>query len=201
MKRNPIPHVAALVGAAASLIAVLTWLGVKPPTAKKHTAPARTKAARPVKAQTTSRPAVLAAPKEKVLDGTVAPVAGVWRYDAAKVSAGGKVFGGYGTLSSATKFATFDVRGWDTFTVSIGMDDRHPDPSPQFDVTIEVDGRSLRKYRVEAGFNESLVDRIATDLAEQIHPLWLRVVGQFNPRGGIRVSAAAERGDARHRPS
>lgn len=68
-----------------------------------------------------------------------------------------------------------------------------------------VETKSLKlylwKYRGEAGFNESLVDRIAGDLAEQMRPLWLRVVGQFNPRGGIRVSAAAERGDARHRPS
>jgi 7-cyano-7-deazaguanine reductase len=68
-----------------------------------------------------------------------------------------------------------------------------------------VETKSLKlylwKYRNEPGFNESLVDRIASDLFEQIRPLWLRVTGQFNPRGGIRVTATAERGDARHRPS
>lgn len=68
-----------------------------------------------------------------------------------------------------------------------------------------VETKSLKlylwKYRNEPGFNESLVDRIASDLFEQIRPLWLRVTGRFNPRGGIRVTAHAERGDARHRPS
>ncbi|HPD32051.1 MAG TPA: preQ(1) synthase [Phycisphaerae bacterium] len=68
-----------------------------------------------------------------------------------------------------------------------------------------VETKSLKlylwKYRSEPGFNESLVDRIASDLFEQIRPLWLRVRGQFNPRGGIRVTATAERGDNRHRPS
>jgi 7-cyano-7-deazaguanine reductase len=68
-----------------------------------------------------------------------------------------------------------------------------------------VETKSLKlylwKYRNEPGFNESLVDKIATDLYQQIQPLWLRVVGQFNPRGGIRVSATAERGDTGCRPS
>lgn len=58
----------------------------------------------------------------------------------------------------------------------------------------------LWKYRDQAGFNECLVDTIATDLFEQIQPCWLRVTGQFNPRGGIRVTAVAERGDKEYRP-
>ena len=59
----------------------------------------------------------------------------------------------------------------------------------------------LWKFRTEAGFNEALVDGIATDLYGQIRPHWLRVAGEFNPRGGIRVTATAERGDVEYRPS
>ena len=59
----------------------------------------------------------------------------------------------------------------------------------------------LWKYRTESGFNEGLVDAIATDLYRQIGPRWLRVTGRFNPRGGIRVTATSERGDTEYRPS
>ena len=59
----------------------------------------------------------------------------------------------------------------------------------------------LWKYRTERGFNEVLVDAIASDLYRQIEPRWLRVTGRFNPRGGIRVTATAERGETEYRPS
>jgi len=59
----------------------------------------------------------------------------------------------------------------------------------------------LWHYREKRAFNESLVDTIATDLYEQIKPLWLRVVGKFNARGGISVTATAERGHWEHRPT
>ena len=59
----------------------------------------------------------------------------------------------------------------------------------------------LWRYRDRKGFNESLVASIADDLFSQLSPRWLRVVGTFNPRGGIRVTATAERGDVEHRPS
>lgn len=58
----------------------------------------------------------------------------------------------------------------------------------------------LWQYREKAGFNESLVDAIATDLFGQIRPKWLRITGTFNPRGGIRVTATTERGDDNERP-
>ena len=58
----------------------------------------------------------------------------------------------------------------------------------------------LWRYRSERAFNEVLVDRIAADLYEQIKPLWLQVVGEFNIRGGILVTATAQRGDAAERP-
>ncbi len=59
----------------------------------------------------------------------------------------------------------------------------------------------LWRYRNEAAFNECLVDAIASDLFRQIRPRWLRLTGRFNPRGGISVTAVAERGDEGYRPS
>ncbi len=58
----------------------------------------------------------------------------------------------------------------------------------------------LWRWRDQRAFNEVLVDQIAGDLFRQLRPRWLRVTGQFNPRGGIRVSATAELGDKEHRP-
>ena len=52
----------------------------------------------------------------------------------------------------------------------------------------------LWKFRDEGAFNEAIIDRIASELFDQIKPLWLRVIGEFNPRGGICVTATAERG-------
>ncbi len=59
----------------------------------------------------------------------------------------------------------------------------------------------LWKYRDLRAFNEQLIDTLATDLHEQIAPRWLRITGRFHPRGGIAVTATAERGDKDHRPS
>lgn len=58
----------------------------------------------------------------------------------------------------------------------------------------------LWRYRGERAFNEELVDAIAGDLHRQIEPLWLRVTGRFNPRGGIALTVSAERGDPGCRP-
>ena len=59
----------------------------------------------------------------------------------------------------------------------------------------------LWKYRNERAFNECLIDTIATDLFGQIKPRWLRIVGKFNVRGGISVTATAERGESECRPT
>jgi 7-cyano-7-deazaguanine reductase len=59
----------------------------------------------------------------------------------------------------------------------------------------------LWKYRNEAAFNEQLIDTIASDLHKQIQPKWLRLIGRFHPRGGIAVTATAERGTREHRPT
>ena len=58
----------------------------------------------------------------------------------------------------------------------------------------------LWRFRDQRAFNEQLVDQIASELFEQLQPVWLRVVGAFNPRGGIHVNATAERGDSTRRP-
>jgi len=59
----------------------------------------------------------------------------------------------------------------------------------------------LWKYRREGAFNEVVVDTIASDLYRQIKPRWLRVIGRFHSRGGIGVTATAERGQQEYRPS
>jgi 7-cyano-7-deazaguanine reductase len=62
-----------------------------------------------------------------------------------------------------------------------------------------VETKSLKlylwRYRNERAFNETLVDTIAADLYKQLEPRWLKVVGAFNMRGGIAVTATAERGE------
>lgn len=67
-----------------------------------------------------------------------------------------------------------------------------------------VETKSLKlylwRYRDQPAFNEHLVDEITSDLFRQLAPLWLRVIGRFQPRGGIAVSVRTERGDAALRP-
>lgn len=48
--------------------------------------------------------------------------------------------------------------------------------------------RNLRK------FNEGIVDTICSQIYEQAQPKWCEVLGNFNPRGGISLTARAERG-------
>ena len=52
----------------------------------------------------------------------------------------------------------------------------------------------LWRWRDQHIFNEVLIDQMAGELYRQLSPHWLRVTGSFNPRGGIRVTATAERG-------
>ena len=53
----------------------------------------------------------------------------------------------------------------------------------------------LQGFRDRAAFNEVLVAEIATMFAEQIMPSAVRVTGVFHIRGGIAVTATAERGE------
>lgn len=54
----------------------------------------------------------------------------------------------------------------------------------------------LWRFRDTAKFNERIVDELATDFFAQVKPRWVRVEGQFHPRGGISVTAVGTRGEA-----
>jgi 7-cyano-7-deazaguanine reductase len=51
----------------------------------------------------------------------------------------------------------------------------------------------LWQFRDRAEFNEKLVAQIADDFQKQLNPIRVRVEGRFNTRGGIAVTAVAER--------
>ena len=54
-----------------------------------------------------------------------------------------------------------------------------------------VESKSLKlylvSYRNHGAFHEDCVNTIANDVAEKIRPLYLRVFGDFNVRGGIAI--------------
>lgn len=51
----------------------------------------------------------------------------------------------------------------------------------------------LASYRNQGSFGEAITNRIADDLFEKLDPLFLLVVGDFKPRGGIGWSTEAVR--------
>ena len=62
-----------------------------------------------------------------------------------------------------------------------------------------VESKSLKlylfSYRNHGAFHEDCVNIIADDLASKISPLYLRVFGDFNVRGGIAIRPMAIRSD------
>lgn len=50
----------------------------------------------------------------------------------------------------------------------------------------------LYQFRDRRAFNEDLVREITEKLISQVKPLWIRVTGHFNRRGGICVQASLE---------
>ena len=60
-----------------------------------------------------------------------------------------------------------------------------------------VESKSLKlylgAYRNHGAFHEDCVNRIADDLVAAIAPRYLRVFGDFNPRGGIAIQPLAVR--------
>ncbi|MFH1680802.1 MAG: preQ(1) synthase [Candidatus Eisenbacteria bacterium] len=52
----------------------------------------------------------------------------------------------------------------------------------------------LWSYRDEGIFHETVTNRILEDLVAAVKPRWMRVVGEFNVRGGIGTTVAAEHG-------
>lgn len=61
-----------------------------------------------------------------------------------------------------------------------------------------VELKSLKMYlwsfRNDGIFYERAVNRILDDLAERVKPKWMRVVGDFNVRGGIKSTITATHG-------
>jgi 7-cyano-7-deazaguanine reductase len=50
----------------------------------------------------------------------------------------------------------------------------------------------LGSFRMHGEFHEACVARIANDLINLLHPAYIRVVGQFTPRGGIKFWPTVE---------
>lgn len=54
-----------------------------------------------------------------------------------------------------------------------------------------VETKSLKLYiwsfRTQAAYNEAIVEEICSNFLEQVKPLYVRVCGEFNARGGIKV--------------
>ncbi len=59
----------------------------------------------------------------------------------------------------------------------------------------------INRYRGEYIFHEAAVNRILDDLVQAIQPRWLRVVGDFNPRGNIKTVVTAEYTQPGRRPA
>ena len=50
----------------------------------------------------------------------------------------------------------------------------------------------LYSYRNTGAFHEESVNRILDDIVKACHPRRLKVIGKFNPRGGIAIMVSAE---------
>lgn len=63
-----------------------------------------------------------------------------------------------------------------------------------------VESKSLKLYlfsfRNQGEFHEDVINRIANDLHEVLRPRYLRVYGDFAPRGGLAIKPLAERWNA-----
>ncbi len=59
-----------------------------------------------------------------------------------------------------------------------------------------VESKSFKLYLVafrnHGSFMESLTNKILDDLSSVLSPKWMRVVGEFNPRGGTIITVTAE---------
>lgn len=53
----------------------------------------------------------------------------------------------------------------------------------------------LWSYRNDGIFYERVVNKVLDDLVEKVQPTWMRVVGDFNVRGGIKSIVTATHGE------
>ncbi|MFA5005731.1 MAG: preQ(1) synthase [Candidatus Omnitrophota bacterium] len=47
-------------------------------------------------------------------------------------------------------------------------------------------------YRSVGIFHEHLINKMLEDLVKAVKPRWMRIAGEFNPRGGIKTTVTAE---------
>ena len=52
----------------------------------------------------------------------------------------------------------------------------------------------INQYRDQSHFHEAVANKILDDLVECIHPRWMEVVGDFNPRGNVKTVVKTEYG-------
>jgi 7-cyano-7-deazaguanine reductase len=50
----------------------------------------------------------------------------------------------------------------------------------------------INKFRDQEMFHEESVNRILDDLVQAIQPRWMKVVGDFNPRGNVKTYVTVE---------
>ena len=59
-----------------------------------------------------------------------------------------------------------------------------------------IETKSLKYYLVSfrnyPAFNEQVINRILDDLVAAAQPRWMRIIGRFGARGGIRLTTTAE---------
>lgn len=61
-----------------------------------------------------------------------------------------------------------------------------------------IESKSLKLYffawRNEGTFMETIVNKILEDFTKACDPKWCKVIGRFNPRGGVEIEVYAEKG-------
>ena len=64
----------------------------------------------------------------------------------------------------------------------------------QFIVELKSFKLYLWSYRDEGAYHEAVVNKILDDLVAAVRPRWLKVVGDFNVRGGLHTAVTATYG-------
>ena len=100
-------------------------------------------------------------------------------------------------------------------TIPVSKLDTFPNPHPQRDYIITFDAPEftclcpltgqpdfarfklyLWSYRDEGAFHEDVTNRILDDIVLAIDPRWVKIVGDWNIRGGIRTIVTVEHNKA-----
>ncbi len=67
-----------------------------------------------------------------------------------------------------------------------------------------VESKSLKlylfSYRNHGDFHEDCTNKICDDIVKAIDPKWIRVIGDFMPRGGISITTIAEQSKNNYKP-